>query len=484
MRYQGGGGVSLSNLINKLAFTIQFKQTNFLLNDAVSAKGAKVIFNRDPRQIIKKVAPFLTVDSDPYPIIDRASGHIVWIIDGYTTMSNYPYSEQQSLSTLTNDSLSATNKTARQPNDQINYIRNSVKATVDAYTGKVTLYDWDTSDPVLKAWMKIFPKLVQPRSSMPASILSHVRYPEDLFEIQRALIGSYHVDDPVTFYNVGDKWTVPTDPNDTSANQPPFYVLASPAAGGTNAQFQLTTPMIVNNRQNLAAFISVDSDPGSGYGKITVLRVPSGTVTNGPEQIANILNTNPVITKDLSLFNTAGGGSQVLHGNLLTLPIGSSFLYVEPLYVQSSSGNAAFPILTRILVAYGDKIGYGANLSDALANLSQGQVGVSLNASTGGSASPSPPPASSSPPTPSGPGATTPIAPPPSTNVASVLTQLNAAINQLQADYKTGNLAAIGADLAKVQTLTQQYLALPTPSSTPPASASTTPKASPSPSRS
>ena len=267
--YQGGGGVSLSNILARLAFAVTYRQTNFILNSAVSAKGARIIFDRDPRQMVSKVAPFLTVDGDPYPVVDPTTGHIVWMVDGYTTMSNFPYAQQESLAALTSDTLTKTDKTAAQPNKDINYIRNSVKATVDAYTGKVSLYDWAPTDPVLNAWMKAFPGLVQPQSAMPASLVAHVRYPQDLFEVQRSLIGSYHVTDPVTFYNVGDKWTVPTDPDPAAAgaNQAPYYVLASAPAGSSSVpQFQLTSPMIVNNRQNLAAYVSVDSDPGRTTG--------------------------------------------------------------------------------------------------------------------------------------------------------------------------------------------------------------------------
>ena len=466
--YAGGGGVSLGSVFTRLAFAVKYKQTNFLLNSAASAKGAKIIFNRDPRVMLQKVAPFLKVDSDPYPIVDQTSGHMVWMIDGYTTMSKYPYSELQSLSSLTNDSLSATNKTASQPNDTINYIRNSVKATLDAYTGKLTLYQWDTQDPVLKTWMKIFPGVVKSKSSMPQSILSHVRYPEDLFEVQRATLAQYHVDDPVTFYNVGDKWTVPADPTDTSANQPPYYVLAAPATGGTDsAVFQLTSPMKVNNSTYLAAYLSVDSDPAN-YGKITALQLPRGSsAVQGPEQIFNVLTSNSVITKDLSLFNTAGGGSRVVHGNLLTLPVGNSFLYVEPLYVQASVGNASYPILQRVLVVYGDHIGYAADLPNALANLSGGPVGVSLT--NGGNPVKTPTPT----PTPTGSSGTptpTPTTPIPVGQKAA-LAQLNDAFQALQQANKSGDLAAQGQAQGKVLALLQSYLAkygpLPSGSATP-----------------
>jgi uncharacterized membrane protein (UPF0182 family) len=469
--YKGGGGVSLGSFFTRFALALNYKETSFLLNDSVSASGAKIIFNRDPRQMVKKVAPFLTIDGDPFPFVDKSSGDIVWMVDGYTTMASYPYSEKQSLGDLTADSLTANNRTASQPDSQINYIRNSVKATVDAYTGKITLYAWDSSDPVLKAWMKIFPKLVQPASAMPDSVKAHVRYPEDLFEIQRALIASYHVDDPVVFYNGSDKWTVPSDPNDTAANQPPYYVLAAPptpTAGNPDGEFQLTSPMKVNSRQNLSAFLSVNSDYGANYGKITVLKLPTSSVIDGPEQIFNSFSSTPAISKDITLLSQ--GGSTVVHGNLLTLPIGQSFLYVEPLYVQGSS-STGYPVLRAILIEYGGKIGYASNVADAIANLTEPGLVQSLN------------PTSNTPttPTPTNTPSPSPSSPAPSqssTSATGDLQQLNAALKALSDAFKSGDLTAIGAQQARVAQLLQQYLAANPPSSTVP----TSPKASPSPS--
>lgn len=460
--YTGKGGVPLDNFFSRLAFAVKYKETNFLLNSAAGNKGAKIIFNRDPRERVLKVAPFLQVDGDPYPAV--INGRIVWIVDGYTTMSNFPYSQQESLSNLTQDTLSRQNRTASQPNDKINYIRNSVKATVDAYDGTIHVYAWDEQDPVLKAWRKAFPGLIQPKAAMPQDVLEHVRYPEDLFEVQRAILEQYHVTDPVTFYNVRDKWSVPSDPAGGGSDQPPYYVLADPATGGSNTpQFQLTTPMKVNNSQNLASYISVDSDPAN-YGKMTVLTLPTKSNIQGPEQIANIFNTTAVISKDITQLS--GAGSSVIHGNLLTVPIGDSFLYVEPLYVQGTSG-VGFPTLQRVLVVYGDKIGYATDLAGALDNLSHGPPGVSI--STGQTSTPpsssSPPPSSSSPPSTSSPPTTT--APPPSNNAQAVLVQLNAAFGRLQDAYKSGDLAKIGQAQADVQRLTQQYLSLINTSSSP-----------------
>jgi uncharacterized membrane protein (UPF0182 family) len=471
VRYTGSGGVPLTNLFTRLAFAAHYKQGNFVLNNAASAKGARIIFDRDPRQMVQKVAPYLKVDGDPYPIVDQQSGDIVWMVDGYTTISNYPYSQRQSLSSLTGDSLSVTNKTAQQPNDTVNYIRNSVKATVDAFTGKVTLYAWEPNDPVLRSWEKIFPKTVIGKNQMPASILAHVRYPEDLFKVQRAMLGTYHKgnDNPVVFYNVGDKWTVPRDPTNDAGSQPPYYVLAAPPTGGTNARFQLTSPMSVNNLSYLAAYVSADSDPGPDYGKITVLRLPKGqSVVQGPEQIYNTITANGTIRRD-TLNNSSS--SNVLHGNLLTLPLGNTFLYVEPLYLQSNSGSGGtYPSLQRVILYYGDRIGYGPTLADAFSDFAPGATtghtvpGLGTGASGSQSGSPSPSPSSPS------------SAPPPPSTGSVTLKQIDQAVVTLHNAYGSGDAAKIGAAEQQLYELVQRYNAQRSPSTPakPSGSASTT----------
>ena len=192
--YEGSGGIKLSNVFTRAAFAVKYGQFNFLLNNTASSAGAKVIINRDPRERVLKVAPYLKVDSDPYPTV--VDGRIVWILDGYTTMSNYPYSEKEQLGNLTDDSLARAGRTDKQANTTFNYIRNSVKATVDAYDGTVKLYAWDDKDPLLKAWMKVFPGKILPKADMPKDIAAHVRYPQDLFEVQRELLARYHVTNP------------------------------------------------------------------------------------------------------------------------------------------------------------------------------------------------------------------------------------------------------------------------------------------------
>ncbi len=455
--YSGTGGVSLSSPLAKLAFAFKYKETSFVLNDAVGASGAKIIFIRDPKARVEKVAPFLTVDGDPYPVVDSKSGHIVWMVDGYTTMANYPYSQRQSLSDLTHTSLQQ-----GQKDRQINYIRNSVKATVDAYDGTVTLYQWDDQDPILKAWMNIFPGLVKPATEMPSTIRDHIRYPQDLFDVQRGLLAQYHITDPVASYNGKGKWQVPDDPFATGGvPQPPYYVLSAPPGDDTGqARFQLTSPMVVpGGTNNLAAYMSVNSEPGPDYGKITVLTVPTQSNIDGPSQIGNIFTSEPVISKDISLLGT--GQSAVLHGNLLTLPVGDSFLYVEPLYVQGTGGTSSFPTLRRVLVTYGDNKGYGATLTDALDDLqTPGNVGASIDQGTSGGGT-------TTPTTPSTSKSSTPTTGSTSTAPASqqeLLNQLQTARNDLNAAYDAHDPVAIAKAQAKIDGIVDQLL---TPSPTP-----------------
>jgi len=239
----------------------------------------RFLYNREPRERVAKVAPWLTLDGDPYPAI--VDGKILWIIDGYTTSAGYPYSRTTSLSTSTADALTA-NSTAvtAQSNTTVNYIRNSVKATVDAYDGTVSLYQWDTKDPVLKTWMKAFPDSVKPKSAISKDLLDHVRYPEDIFRVQREILSSYHVKNSDAFYGGQDFWRVPTDPSTFGANagaQPPYYMTLQMPGTKTPA-FSLTTPFVPRGgRENLSAFAAVNSTAGADYGKISVLQLPRST---------------------------------------------------------------------------------------------------------------------------------------------------------------------------------------------------------------
>ena len=374
--YTGKGGVPMGGLINKLLFAIQYQEQRIVLSSLINSES-KILYNRSPRERVAKVAPWLTLDGDPYPAI--VDGKVQWIIDGYTTSAGYPYSQTTSLGTATADALTANSAAiTAQSNRNINYIRNSVKATVDAYDGTVVLYQWDDKDPVLKTWMKAFPNTVTPKSKMSDQLLEHIRYPEDMFRVQRDVLSSYHVQTASAFYGGQDFWRVPRDPSTFGANagaQPPYYMTLE-MPGSDKPTFTLTTPFVPRGgRENLSAFAVVDSNYGPNYGKITVLQLPRSTNVAGPSQVASNFEAKPEVANSLSLLRQ--GGSDVVLGNLLTLPVGGGLLYVQPVYVRATSNTAAYPLLQKVLVSFGDVIGFDSSLKGALDQVFGGNSGTS-----------------------------------------------------------------------------------------------------------
>ncbi len=381
--YTGKGGVPVGSLLNKLIFAIKYGEQRIVLSNLINSES-KILFIREPRERVAKVAPWLTLDGDPYPAI--VDGKITWIIDGYTTSAGYPYSRSTSLADATADALT-TNSAAvtAQANRSVNYIRNSVKATVDAYDGTVTLYQWDQKDPVLKTWMKAFPDTVKPKSAMSANLLEHVRYPEDMFRVQRDILSSYHVQSAAAYYGGQDFWRVPRDPSTFGANagaQPPYYMTLQ-MPGADKPAFSLTTPFVPRGgRENLSAFAAVNSNAGPDYGKITVLQLPRSTNIAGPSQVASNFEAKPEVANALSLLRQ--GGSDVVLGNLLTLPVGNGLLYVQPVYVRATANAAAYPLLQKVLVSFGDVIGFDSSLKGALDQVFGGNSGTSGSTSAGG----------------------------------------------------------------------------------------------------
>ncbi|RPA61214.1 UPF0182 family protein [Gordonia oryzae] len=372
--YRADSGVQLSNWFVRGLYAVKYTERNFLLSKEINDQS-RILYNRDPRDRVKQVAPWLTVDTKTYPAV-MADGSIKWIVDGYTTLDNFPYSQKTSLQDATDDAQSANpGETGRVQADQsVSYVRNSVKATVDAYTGKVTLYQFDDKDPVLKTWMKVFPGTVTPKSELMKnpSLVAHLRYPEDLFKIQRNLLTRYHVSSPETFFQANDFWSVPADPTSTSVqtnklDQPPYYfVAASPQTG--QPSFQLTSVLTRLNRPILAAYMTVSSDP-STYGRITVNELPPNIQRDGPEQAFNPMQTDSrVADSRKSLENNAN----VTFGNLLTLPVGKNgLLYVVPMYAEAKGADATYPRLFRVITRYEGRVGYAPTTAQALQ-----QVGI------------------------------------------------------------------------------------------------------------
>ena len=362
--YGGEAGVPVGGIFNKLLYAIKFSEPNIVLSSRVY-EDSKILYDRTPRERVQKVAPWLTVDGDVYPAI--VDGRVKWIVDGYTTTDHYPNSEKDSLSDMTSDSLQPQTAYATLPTDEINYIRNSVKAVVDAYDGSVELYEWE-ADPILNAWSEAFPGVVRPKSELEQQpeLLAHMRYPEDLFKVQREVLATYHVTDPRTFYGGTDRWRVPTDPENRNAKQPPYRLSVRTPSGGSEPVFSLTSVFVPQERQNLAAFISVDGEAAAedDYGKIRILRLPSNTQVPGPSQIANAFASDEQIQNQLLAFTRTN--SEALFGNLLTLPVGDGLLYVQPLYTLRQQGEGRYPLLRFVLVSFGDDVGIGETLTEAL----------------------------------------------------------------------------------------------------------------------
>jgi uncharacterized protein len=456
--YAGSGGVAIGNWLSRSVFAAKFAERNFLFSSVIGS-NSKILFNRDPAQRVEAVAPWLTTDSAVYPAI--VNKRLVWILDGYTTLDNYPYSELTSLSSATADSTEvAFNRLA--PDKQVSYIRNSVKATVDAYDGTVTLYQQDEQDPVLKAWMQVFPGTVKPKTDMTPELAEHLRYPEDLFKVQRMLLAKYHVNDPVTFFNTSDFWDVPLDPNPTASSyQPPYYIVAKNILKNDNsASYQLTSAMNRFKRDYLAAYISASSDPAT-YGKITVLTIPGNV--NGPKLANNAITTDPAVSQDLGVIGR-DNQNRIKWGNLLTLPVAQGgLLYVEPVYASPGASDAAssYPRLIRVAMMYNDKIGYGPTVGDALTGLfgpgaAAAATGIEPT-DTGGPPNPNPP---ASAPTPAGapgtlpPPAAVPPAPDATATLspakAAALQDIQTAIGAARDAQKKGDFAAYGSALQRL----------------------------------
>lgn len=363
--YDGEDGVKIGSVFNKLLYATKFGDFELLLSDRVNS-NSRILYDRSPRERVQKVAPWLTVDNDALPSV--VDGKIVWILDGYTVSDRYPMSQKRSLEEMTADAVNPRSAYATLPTDQINYMRNAVKATVDAYDGTVTLYGWDESDPILKSWKKIFPGVVKDKADIPEELLNHMRYPEDQFKVQRNMLASYHVEDAKTFYEKNDRWSVPSDPASTSQvkrNQPPYRLSVS-TVPGEDPTFSLTSVYVPSGKQNLASFISVGADASDPetYGKFNILRLPDNTQVQGPQQIANQFANDPKVAEAVRPFKQAD--AEVSYGNLLTLPVGEGLLYVQPLYTIRASGEGRYPVLRFVLVSFGKEIGIGPTLSAAL----------------------------------------------------------------------------------------------------------------------
>jgi uncharacterized membrane protein (UPF0182 family) len=376
--FAGNGGPKLDNLLARLSYALKFQSEQILLSDAIN-NSSQILYDRNPIDRVRAVAPYLTIDSDTYPAV--VDGKVVWVVDGYTTSSQYPYSRAESF----DDSILDSTGESTVGNPDINYIRNSVKATVDAFDGSIKLYAWDNEDPILQGWQKVFPNTLRPISEMSGALMSQVRYPADLFKVQRSILGQYHVKEAGAFYSQQDAWMTPNDPiSKLELQQPPYY-LTMKTPGATDPAYSLYSTFIPRStgestRNVLTGYLVVNSDAGkqagkvaNSYGKFKLLTLPRTTIVPGPGQVQNSFSVDPEVSRLLNLLRQ--GSTNVLNGNLLTLPVGGGLLYVQPVYIQST-GETSFPLLKKILVAFGDQIAFEDTLDGALNALFGGDSGA------------------------------------------------------------------------------------------------------------
>ncbi len=354
----------IGGTFRQFMYAVKFGEPNFLLSGRVNG-NSKVLYDREPVERVEKVAPWLTIDSDAYPAV--VDGQVQWIVDGYTTTDRYPGSQRESFDAMIDDALQEDQGLQTLPTDEINYMRNAVKATVDAYDGTVTLYAWDESDPILKAWSSAFPDTVLPKSEIPEELMPHLRYPEDLFKVQRYQLAKYHVTEAGDFYQGNDRWEVPEDPNESSRFQPPYRLFTDEDSDPTTpSTWAMTSVFVPRDKGNLASFVSVNSDATSDeFGRMQVLEVTEANAS-GPGQIANEMRQDEQVGAALTRLNV-DAATPPIFGNLLTMPVEDGLISVQPVYAVRA-GTSGFPILQYVLVSYDDKVGIGTNLTEALSN--------------------------------------------------------------------------------------------------------------------
>ena len=348
-RYEGSAGVDLSGLGRKVLYALKFNTPKILLSTDIT-DDSKVIYYRSIGERVKKIAPFLVFDDDPYIIID--DGKLVWMYDAYTISGNYPFSQPYNPKSV----------------DRVNYIRNSVKVTVDAYNGDMNFYVVDSQDPIINTYSQIFPDIFRPISDMPDSLRAHMRYPEDMFAIQANMYCTYHMRDASVFYNKEDYWNIPNEVYGNAKQvMSPYYVnMVLPEEQETN--FSVIMPFTPASKDNMVAWMAAKCD-GEDYGKIVSYKFTKQRIVYGPMQVEAQIDQDGEISKLLSLWNQQG--SSVIRGNMIVYPLGNAFLYIEPLFMAAE--RSQLPQLKLVVVSDGTRVFMGDNLQVALENMLSGQ---------------------------------------------------------------------------------------------------------------
>ena len=439
--YKGKGGVQLSSVFRRAAFFLRFGDYNLMVSGSIKP-SSKILFIRDIRDRVRKLAPFLKYDGDPYPVL--MNGRILWVQDAYTATSRYPYSQSANTARAQGDLASSS----------VNYVRNSVKVVIDAYDGSMTLYAWDPSDPILRVYQRAFPKLFTDVKEMPVALRSHLRYPEDLFKVQTDMFTRYHMTDPTTFYKQSDLWDIAQDPGSgqvTATSTPiapigpigqpqavndrmdPYYLLMR-LPKERDESFLILQPFVPHSsndsRKNMTAFVVAKSDPAD-FGRLEAFVMPEDQQVIGPAQVDGLINQDPNFSPQISLLNQSG--SKVIQGNLLVIPVNQSLLYIRPYFVEAA--NTPVPQLKKVAVVYAGRVAVQNTLKDALDALFGG--GAQTLEQQPGSA-----PALT--PTPGG----------------TVSPQVSALLDQALAEFQAADQALKNSDLAAYQQHTKQGEAL------------------------
>lgn len=436
--YQGnGGGVQLDSLYKRLAYAWYFRDGNILFSSYLTPES-RVLYFRDIQQRVQKIVPFLMLDKDPYMV--AADGQLYWVQDAYTYGNDYPYSapyqERVQVSVPTKPGGPATQQV--RFGREFNYIRNSAKVVVNAYDGSVRFYLADTSDPLAAAYGSIFPALFSPMDQMPASLKTHVRYPEDLFKAQAEMYRTFHMQEPQVFYNREDLWSIPNESvGDTRQPVDPYYLIMR-LPGEKNEEFLQLLPFSPSNKDNMIAWLAARSD-GENYGKLIVYKYPKDKLIYGPMQVEARVNQDPTISAQFTLWGQRG--SQVTRGNLLAIPVGQANLYVMPIYLQADRGS--IPELKRVIVSTGNRVVMEASLGEALNKLYDGKLALTpaaqpAAAGAGGAAAPAAPAQQG--------GAT-----PAPANISDLVKSAQDHYNRAQDRMKAGDWAGYGDELKKLE---------------------------------
>jgi uncharacterized membrane protein (UPF0182 family) len=417
--YDGDGGVPVGGLFQRALFAWRYRDVNLLISDLIQG-DSRIMIYRDITERVPKAAPFLRFDGDPYAAI--VDGRLVWIWDAYTLTDQYPYSDFIELSEAASP---PTQVGAPQLSGEANYIRNSVKVVVDGYNGSISYFVAEPEDPIIQAWSGAFPSLFTPIEEAPTELLEHFRYPENLFQVQAAQYTNYHVTDSDVFYGKQDFWALPVDPTVSSETTQflmrPYYQLMR-LPGEEEESFALILPFTPQNRQNMVAWMAAKSDPGPDYGQLISFQFPAGVNVDGPTQIFSRINQDARFSAERTLLGQ--GGSSIVFGDFLVIPLEDSLLYVQPVYVESDQPNA-IPELRRVVVVNGSRIGLGATLTEALED------------SVSGAVSPPPPPDGEGPPQPP---------------EGSVEEQIQALLDEAAQHFAAADAALRAGDLATYQT--------------------------------